>query len=415
MTSTPGSRPALGGMRRGLPIAASLVVGLLVGAGVTLAIAPASFPPAPVADRGLPRVPTAPAAPTTFLAWTPGGLPAGFRHTLAELPGIRRAVVVRSDVVWLTRSYSTNGEVVDRPPAGYAIPLEVASVKPSEYARFVPPADRGTLALLSEGGGILGASSARLRGLGPGAVLELGAVRVPVLAVWPDELVGANELLVARDLGRSLGVRHDRYALIQPRGEPSVEGLARVLRRALPPELPVQVRAPGETPYFRQGDAVLPPVALKELFGEFAARPDPNRRGYLLIDPSWEATHIATERVPLLGRVTCNVALIPQLNGAMRELVARGLGDTIRSYSGCYARRFANRDPTQAISHHTWGIAIDVNVPENPYGAPPDQDPRLVAVMERWGFIWGGTFVRPDGMHFEYHRPPARSAGAGAR
>jgi len=46
-------------------------------------------------------------------------------------------------------------------------------------------------------------------------------------------------------------------------------------------------------------------------------------------------------------------------------------------------------------------------VPENPFGAPPNQDPRLVAVMERWGFIWGGIFVRPDGMHFEYHRPPA--------
>jgi hypothetical protein len=28
-------------------------------------------------------------------------------------------------------------------------------------------------------------------------------------------------------------------------------------------------------------------------------------------------------------------------------------------------------------------------------------------VFERWGFVWGGTFIVPDGMHFEYRREPA--------
>jgi hypothetical protein len=27
--------------------------------------------------------------------------------------------------------------------------------------------------------------------------------------------------------------------------------------------------------------------------------------------------------------------------------------------------------------------------------------------MARFGFIWGGTFIVPDGNHFEYRRPPA--------
>ncbi|HSJ50053.1 MAG TPA: M15 family metallopeptidase [Actinomycetota bacterium] len=30
----------------------------------------------------------------------------------------------------------------------------------------------------------------------------------------------------------------------------------------------------------------------------------------------------------------------------------------------------------------------------------------MVRVFERWGFIWGGDFVLPDGMHFEYRRAP---------
>jgi hypothetical protein len=26
--------------------------------------------------------------------------------------------------------------------------------------------------------------------------------------------------------------------------------------------------------------------------------------------------------------------------------------------------------------------------------------------MERFGFIWGGSFIVPDGNHFEYRRAP---------
>ncbi len=400
-----GARPAA--IVRALPVALAAVAGLLVGAGVTLAVQEPAYPHAPAGWGRTGVVATAPAEAGTYLAWTPGGLPEPFRHRVRGLPGIERSVVVRSDVAWLTGSVSAAGEVVDDPPGGLAIPLEVAAVRPIELSPFVPPADRGTLALLGDGVGILGESSARLRGLGPGAVLAFGPERVRVAAVWPDELVGAHELLVARRTGRALGVTHDRYALLEPAGDPTERALGRLLRRALPPGTPIRVRAPGETPYFRQGDAVLPPVALKELFGEFAARPEPGRPGYLEIDPAWESTHVATQRLPLLGDVTCNVALFPQLRGALRELIALGLRDAIDSYDGCYARRFANRDPSQAISHHTWGIAIDLNVGRNPFGAPPDQDPRMVRVFERWGFIWGGTFVLPDGMHFEYHRPPA--------
>jgi hypothetical protein len=239
-------------------------------------------------------------------------------------------------------------------------------------------------------------------------VLRFGSVDVAISAVLPDELVGANELLVSRTRAKALGLTHDRYALIQPRGPATDRMIMRALKPLVPQGLPVQVRAPGQTPYFRQGDAVLPPVQLKLLFGEFAAAPDPARPGYLKIDPAWERAHIATEHVPILGNVTCNVALFPQLRGALRELARRGLQDTIMSYSGCYARRYNNRDPHQAISHHTWGIAVDINVPQNPFGAPPHEDPRLVRVFQRWGFIWGGTFVVPDGMHFEYRRPPER-------
>ena len=54
------------------------------------------------------------------------------------------------------------------------------------------------------------------------------------------------------------------------------------------------------------------------------------------------------------------------------------------------------------ISRHTWGIAVDINEDTNRYGDAPTQDPRLVAIMARSGFSWGGVWLVPDGMHFEY-------------
>jgi len=397
-------------VKRAIRFLAGALAGLVVGAAVTLSVqdagrgADARRKPG---DSGASEPVTVPEPPGTFLAWTPGGLPAGFRRDVATLPGIRRAVVVASDNTWMTKSYSAQGDVVDDPSDGFMIPIEVAAVNPKEYEPFLPPADAGVVVSLADRQGILGQSSARLRGLGPGAVLVFHHVRVQIAAILPDELVGAHELMVSRSVGRRIGVTHDRYALLQPAGAPADRELARQIRTIVPPGTPVQIRAPGETPFFRQGDAVLPPVRIKTLFGEFAAKPARGAPGYLTIDPAWERTHIVTERVPLLGEVTCNVAMFPQIRGAIRELIADGLADTIHGYSGCYARRFANRDPAAAISHHAWGIALDINVPQNPFGATPKQDPTMVAVFEKWGFIWGGTFIFPDGMHFEYRRPPA--------
>jgi hypothetical protein len=336
-------------------------------------------------------------------------LPDGFRQDVRELEGIQRSVVVASDNTWLDRSWSKQGEMVDDPREGFAIPLEVAAVDPADYARFLPPADRSVSLAIADGQGVLGESSARLRGLGPGAVLRFGQVRIEVAAILPDELVGAHELLVSLDVGRSIGVIHDRYALVVPEGRPTAEHVERIVRPILG-GLPLRVRAPGDTPYFRQGDAVLPPVRIKLLFGEFAATPAPGRPGFLTLDPAWVRRNIDTQQVPLLGTVTCHVSLFPQLRGVVRELIDLGLEDTIHSYSGCFSPRHINRIPSAGLSHHSWGIAVDLNVQQgNLFGQTPHQDPRMVEVFERWGFIWGGTFIEPDGMHFEYRREPPGS------
>jgi hypothetical protein len=234
-----------------------------------------------------------------------------------------------------------------------------------------------------------------------------------VAAVLPDVALGGAELMVSSATGRAIGVGTDRYLLLRPADGRSMRSgtLATLLRSLLPPELGalgrVQVRTAAETPFLRPGDAVLSPVQLKAAFGEFAARPEPGRPGYADLDPHWTDEHLVTTRVPLLGSVTCHRSVIDALRGAMRELRRRALGSLIDTFDGCFAPRFVNRDPSAMLSHHSWGVAVDLNIAGNYYGVPPDQDPRLVRVMERWGFAWGGRYIVPDGNHFEYHRPPA--------
>src|SRR5439155_9682362 len=131
----------------------------------------------------------------------------------------------------------------------------------------------------------------------------------------------------------------DRYLLIDPNRHASRARITGRIHGLLPPGRPVQIRGPGETPFFRQGDAVLPQVRIKQLFGEFAARPLPG--GALRIDPSWVADHIVTATVPILGLVQCNRAITPQLRGALRDVRAEGLTGLIdpKDFAGCFSPR----------------------------------------------------------------------------
>jgi hypothetical protein len=219
--------------------------------------------------------------------------------------------------------------------------------------------------------------------------------------VVDDALVGAAEVAVTTAGARAVGITRDRYLLLAYRG-----GRAEVaagLRRALKGGgLPVRLRGPGETPFFRAGDAVLPQALVKERFGEFAWRKAGGDA--FAQDPAWQAANLVTARVPILGRVRCNRALLPSLAGAMGELRQRGLARLVdpAAYAGCWYPRLTRGGG--GVSRHAWGAAVDLNVAGNPTGLASAQDPRLVEVMERWGFTWGGRWLVPDPAHFEWLR-----------
>jgi hypothetical protein len=94
----------------------------------------------------------------------------------------------------------------------------------------------------------------------------------------------------------------------------------------------------------------------------------------------------------------------------------RGLGGTIdvtnaNTYGGCHLARFNRLTPDSSLgflSRHSWAMAFDTNTVGSCQGcAPPDFATRpggctAVQVFRKHGFAWGGNFLTPDGMHFEY-------------
>jgi hypothetical protein len=417
MTDRSPRRPTLAA---GLRLGVAAVLGLALGAGAALGLQrppprsgaePAAPTTAPPAAGGMATLPTRAAtvpADRVLLAWTPRRLPADLAGRLRRAPGVRAVTVVKGGRLELAGSTDADGRAVDRPPKGMTIPLEAIAFDPATFIGFVPASARAAFRRLAPGEALLGATSARLRHLGPGGRLELsGGRRLTVAGVVDDALVGAAEVAVSRAGGRSVGLTRDRYALLAYRGGRAAVTAA--VRRALPAGLPVRLRGPGEAPFFRAGDAVLPQAMIKERFGEFAWRPAGG--GDLVQDPAWQAANLATRRVPILGPVRCNRVLLPALSGAMGELEQHNLAGLVdpAAFAGCWNSRLARGG--DGASRHAWGAAVDLNVAGNPTGLDSAQDPRLVQIMERWGFTWGGRWLVPDPAHFEYLRPPGSPVG----
>jgi D-alanyl-D-alanine carboxypeptidase len=342
--------------------------------------------------------------PPAYLMWRTGGLPTGLAPKLTRLNGAQHVVVVAGDTLWMTRSVRANGTVVDESPVPYRIPLEVMATNARDMAPFLPGAWRDVVAeTFRDGRAIMGESSAALRRLRVGdRVVFKGGDRLTIGAIVPDEVAAWSELMVSRDVGRPMGVKHDRFALLDMTGQPTESQLARRIDPLLGAGYPPRVREPGHAQFRRQGDSVWPPVLMKEGFGEFTAYPDPHRPGYLRMNPSFVNQHLVSRTVPLLGRFTCHELVLPALIRAMKHLRDQGHASAVRNFAGCYNARMVMRMPTAAISHHSWGAAVDINSISNPYGATPHQPPALVSAMDAAGFTWGGRWTVPDGMHFEF-------------
>ena len=194
-----------------------------------------------------------------------------------------------------------------------------------------------------------------------------------------------------------LGTKKDN-AMLVAMGSRSPQSIRKQLQKYAGDKASVQILGPDldinatQTAFLTGGNVA-------KAVGSFSYKANPD--GTVRPDPAWVSANIRTMEMPIIGPVTGHRVMLPQLKGALTEVVARGLGKAIKTYDGCYVPRFIGHDPSRGLSFHTYGTAIDLNASTNYRGIAGDMNRNVVAIFKNWGFAWGGDWNYTDPMHFE--------------
>ena len=194
-----------------------------------------------------------------------------------------------------------------------------------------------------------------------------------------------------------LGMRKDN-AMLVAMGSRSPQSILKELKKYAGTKASVQILGPNFDIGVAQ-TAFLTGGSVARAVGSFSYTA--NRDGTVNPDPAWVKAKIRTWEMPIIGSVTGNIVMLPQLRAALNEVVTRGLSSKIYTYDGCYVPRFIAHDPSKGLSFHTYGTAIDLNARDNYRGIAGKMDRQVVAIFKKWGFAWGGDWNYTDPMHFE--------------
>lgn len=98
-------------------------------------------------------------------------------------------------------------------------------------------------------------------------------------------------------------------------------------------------------------------------------------------------------------KIYCNKDMVKPLTLVFQNLIKTGFVKELKTWDGCFNIR--RKRGTISPSLHSWGVAIDVNAAWNGMGKKPTLSTGFVKCFTDAGFDWGGTWTKPDGMHFQ--------------
>jgi hypothetical protein len=289
-------------------------------------------------------------------------------------------------------------------PEGSEI-LRVAAVDPLEYRSIAPVATNEAefvwTSLLS-GEAVLTFDAAEDLGIDDGGTIEMDGGRSMEVGAFADnQTPNIADVVVDGDGGQVEGAG-DQVLTVGVQPGTSLDALGTALSGELPDSKFVPLIPPdlmsnpdpltGAMDDASSGGGIIGTMNYKIL-----------ENGFIKPEQAWVDSNISSATVSIIGEVTCHRLMIPQLQAALSEIESAGLANELRpnDYGGCYVPRFIDRNPSLPLSMHAFGLAVDINVSTNQLGTEGDMNPRIVEIFERWGFVWGGDWSRPDPMHFE--------------
>lgn len=382
-------------------VALALTVVTLAGASVVLALDSVDGPAS--VDRQAERVPSDGDLVTLFDVGDVDREVVEAAFTIASRSGgaAGTARSLQAGLVRVRRGDAT----VHAAPDGYLIPL-VFTAMPQAVAAGVVGTD--VSALLEPDTLVMNEITAGITGARVGDVVEMRVLDGPVrafeiAAIKPHEQLGGSEVVLDIPAVERLGVMSDTRVVVwgiddRPAADAAIAALGVETRR----DTQVLRSWEPESP-----DSALSTARLKQQVGEVwyqVTGPDT-----ITMHPTWTANNLTDGRVlmnPAIPvRARCHVKIVADLQAALAEVAAAGLGGAIdiantNTYGGCFNPRYSRLGGF--LSRHAYAVAIDMNTLSNCQGCVPQMDCRVVRIFRKHGFGWGGNYRRPDGMHFEW-------------
>ncbi|MCU1400947.1 MAG: hypothetical protein JWN62_4056 [Acidimicrobiales bacterium] len=301
------------------------------------------------------------------------------------------------------------GAAVQQAPGGFSYPMSLSALPLNAIG---PLMGRDVARVLANGFIVMGRTTAGLRGAQVGDNVDLiaadGAVVTFTIGLLADDaVIGGTEILVTPEQADALGAT--TVTRILAWGFDSRDAMNQQLAAVgLDPRVDVRIRRSWD-PF--DPDSQIGMAETKAKLGEFAFRVQANGADASLTG-DWEAGHLPPDRqvlsaaIPIKAR--CNLAITADLSAALDEVAAVGLGGAIdvgnaNTFGGCFYPRFNRLSGNLGIlSRHTWAQALDTNTTSNPQGGTPHMNCDVVRIFRKHNFVWGGNFLTPDGMHFEW-------------